>query len=49
MFDDSTIEFLILFGLALLLLFYEPRGTLMSFAVIGTTGYLFYLTFQKNY
>lgn len=43
-----TIEFLILFGLAFLLLFYEPKGTLTSLMVIGTTGYLFYLSYQKK-
>ena len=42
-----TIEFLILFGLALLLLFYEPRGTLMSFAVGKLVTYFIY-PFKKK-
>ena len=41
-------EVIVLFGVGLLLLFYEPLGTVLSMVILGSVGFLFYKKIQSH-
>ena len=41
-------EIAVMFGIFCLMIFYEPLGTILTFSFLMITGYLFYVSVQRN-
>ena len=41
-------EITVMFGIFCLMIFYEPLGTILTFLFLSISGYLFYVSVQRN-